>query len=78
MSALGWLVTAVVVFAALLFAHALLLRGVFKSELSPAWKWGSLIPVLTPVAAWKAKRHVRVMFWSALLFGYIVIRLLAG
>ncbi|MFT5358082.1 MAG: hypothetical protein ACI9KE_005319 [Polyangiales bacterium] len=78
MSALGWLIAAVVLFAALLFAHALLLRGVFTSELSRAWKWGSLFPLITPVAAWKAKRHRRVILWSALLFGYIVIRLLAG
>lgn len=78
MSAFGWLIAAVVSFAALLFAHALLLSGVFRSELPPKWKWGSLFPLVTPVAAWKAKRQRRVMLWSALLFGYIVIRLVAG
>ena len=78
MSALGWLITAVVVFAALLFAHALLVRAVFKSGLSRGWKLSSLFPQATPVAAWKAKRPRLVMLWSALLFGYIIIRLLAG
>lgn len=78
MSALGWLIAAVTLFAALLFAHVLLLRVIFKSKLSRAWKWGSLLPMVTPIAAWKAKGQRRVMLWSALLFAYIVIRLLAG
>ena len=78
MSPLVGLIAALTLFAALLFAHLLLIRSVFRSQLTSTWKWASLFPLVTPIAAWKAQRRRTVMLWSALLFAYVTIRLLAG
>ncbi len=77
-SAFWLLISAVLLFAAWILAHFALLARVLRSELTAGWKWGSLVPVVTPVAAWKAEHRVGVVIWGVFLVAYIVIRIVGG
>ncbi len=72
---LGWLITATAVGAAVLVAHLALFVAVVRSDLATGWKWASLVPLVTPVAAWKADKKFALMAWTVCVLAYIVIRL---
>ncbi|MCB9625499.1 MAG: hypothetical protein H6723_19445 [Sandaracinus sp.] len=76
--ALVLLAAAILLFAAFLVAHVAAIWVTVRSDVEPRWKWLSLVPVLTPVAAWKAKRRGATIAWGLFLVGYGVVRLVGG
>lgn len=76
-SAFWLLIAAIVLFAAFLLAHLALVARILRSDLPVGWKWASLIPLVTPVAAWKAERRVGLIVWAVFLIGYAVVWLMA-
>ena len=75
---LALLIAAVLVFAVFLLSHLVLLKAVFESNIARNWKLLSLIPFVTPVAAWKVARRKSVVIWGVLLAVYFIIRLSGG
>lgn len=70
---LSWVVT----LAAFLVNHVALLVSVLRArELSLTWRLLALIPVVTPVAGWRAKKTRRVVAWTLLAALYLVLRVL--
>lgn len=76
--ALALLAAVVLLFAAFLVAHVALLATIVRSEVARHWKWLALIPPLTPVAGWLAKKRAATLTWIVLLVGYGALRLIAG
>lgn len=76
--ALALLAAAVLLFAAFLVAHVALLVTIVRSEVRRHWKWLALVPPLTPVAGWLAKKRAATLTWVVLLVGYGALRLVAG
>lgn len=72
-----WLLAAWIVSGTLLlFTHLLLAWRVFSGPLDAAWRYlGLLIPVFTPVAAWRTGNRVAALIWLLLLLVYISLRL---
>lgn len=73
---LGWLIAAVLLGAGILVAWLVLLVRVVRSDLDPKWKWAALVPVITPVSAWRADQRKAVLVWAALLVAYVLVRIL--
>lgn len=73
---LGWLIAAVLLGASILVAWLFLLVRVVRSDLEPKWKWAALVPVITPVSAWRADHRKAVIVWGALLVAYVLVRIL--
>lgn len=76
--ALALLAAMVLLFAAFLVAHVALVFVVVRSEVERRWKWLALVPLLTPVAGWIAKKRAATLTWAFLLASYGVLRLVAG
>lgn len=76
--ALALLATAILLFAAFLVTHVALLWIVARSDVAPRWKWLALVPVLTPVSAWIAKKRAAAITWGVLLVAYGIVRLVGG
>ena len=73
-SAVLWL-SCVVALAAWLVAHLALLMAVMgDGSLSRPWRIASLVPVVLPVAAWRAGKLPGVVTWSVLLLLYVGLR----
>ena len=68
------LVSAVLVLAALLVVHVALVGRVLTSaKTSKRERLASLVPLLTPVIAWRVARRA-VVAWGVLLALYLVLR----
>lgn len=76
--AIALLATAILLFAAFLVTHVALLWIVARSDVAPRWKWLALVPVLTPVSAWIAKKRGAAITWGVLLGAYAIVRLVGG
>ncbi len=76
--ALTLLAAVVLLFATFLVTHAALFVMIVRSEVARHWKWLALIPPLTPVAGWLAKKRAATLTWVVLLVGYGALRLVAG
>ena len=59
-------------------AGSTLLWIVASSDVAPRWKWLALVPVLTPVSAWVAKKRGAAITWGVLLVAYGIVRLVGG
>lgn len=75
-----WLLLSwIVVGAAVLVVHAVLLWQVFRSEkLSWSWRLGALVPVVAPVAAWVEGKRASVIVWGLTVVLYVALRSLEG
>lgn len=76
----AWLLLSwIVVGAAVLIAHAVVVVQVFRAR-KLAWKhrWWALVPVAAPVLAWIDGRRVSPIFWGALVLTYLVLRAVEG
>ena len=75
-----WLLLSwIVVGAAVLVAHAVLVWQVLRSDDLPAGvRWWALVPVVTPVLAFKAGGRWSLAVWALLLLTYVVLRSLEG
>jgi hypothetical protein len=76
--AIALLATAILLFAAFLVTHVALLWIVARSDAAPRWKWLALVPVMTPVSAWIAKKRGAAITWGVLLLAYAIVRLVGG
>ncbi len=76
----AWLLLSwIVVGAAVLVAHVVLVWRVLRSDDLPArQRWWALLPLATPVLAFKAGRRWSLGAWVILLVTYVVLRLLEG
>lgn len=72
------LATAILLFAAFLVTHVALLWVIARSDVVPRWKWLALVPVLTPVSGWIAKKRGATITWGVLLVAYVIVRLVGG
>lgn len=73
---LGGLIAVTAIGAAVLVAHVALVVAVVRSDVAAKWKWAVVVPLLTPVSAWIAKRRVHLGAWVVLLVAYGIARLL--
>ncbi|MEM9070209.1 MAG: hypothetical protein AAGE52_17010 [Myxococcota bacterium] len=72
-----WLIAAIVLGAAVLVAHVALLWGTVTSNVDRHWKWLALVPLLTPVAGWRAELRKTVVVWGIVVTAYVVVRIAA-
>lgn len=72
------LLAAILLGAAVLLAHLATLWVTLRSDVEARWKWLALVPVLTPVAAWRAGKRKATWAWLGLLTAYGLVRLVAG
>lgn len=79
MSASAWLLIAwILVGAAVLFAHAVLLAQVWLGARKVGWLPRMLalfVPVAAPIVAWIDGRRVAPIVWTVLVLTYIGLRL---
>lgn len=68
----------VLVFAAWVLTHLAALWLTARSDVAPRLKWLALVPVLTPIAAWKAERRGAAVTWGILGIAYGVLRFITG
>lgn len=68
----------VLVFAAWMLTHLAALWLTLRSSIDSRWKWLSLVPVLTPIAAWKAERRGAAITWGVLGVAYATLRIVTG
>ncbi len=62
-------------FAVWLLTHLVALARVLRSTLlSRKWKWWSLFPLVTPLAAWKIGARFIAIVWVMLGVLYVVLR----
>lgn len=76
----GWLLLSwIVVGAAVLVAHVVVVVQVFRAE-KLAWKhrWWALVPALAPFLAWVDGRRVSPIVWGALVLTYLLLRAMEG
>ncbi len=73
---LVWLIAATLLGAAIVVGWLMLLVRVLRSQLEPKWKWGALVPVVTPVSAWRAEHRRAVKVWVVLVVAYLLVRIL--
>lgn len=80
MTATAWMLLAwVVVFAALLVVHAVVLwQGMRAGELEMKWRWFALLPPAAPVVAWLNGARVAPVMWGVFLSTYVVLRAVGG
>ena len=79
MSGHAWLLIAwIVVGAAVLIVHAVVLAEVWVHARKLDWRWklGALVPVVAPIAAWIDGRRVAPLVWLVLVVIYFGLRLL--
>jgi hypothetical protein len=70
---IAWIVTG----AAWLFVHVVALYLVLRADgLERGWKAASLVPLVTPIAAWKAKKQAAAVAWVVCGAVYLVLRAL--
>ncbi len=62
--------------AAVMVAHVATLWVTIRSDVDRRWKWLALVPVVTPVSAWKAGKRGATIAWVAILATYLVVRFL--
>lgn len=73
-----WLLLAwIVVGAAVLFAHVVVLAQVWLHARKLSWRWklAALVPLVAPVAAWIDGRRAAPLAWVVLVATYIALRL---
>ena len=70
------LILASAVGTAFLITHITTVWAVWQSRVPLRWKWMSLVPVLTPLSAWHARKASASLTWLGILAVYVVIRLL--
>jgi hypothetical protein len=72
------LLAIIVAGAAVLVVHAaLLLRVLTRKKLGPWWRALALVPVVTPVAGWRAGERRLCGLWAGCAVLYGVLRLVA-
>lgn len=79
MSGHAWLLVAwIVVGAAVLIVHAVVLAQVWVHARALDWRWklAALVPVFAPIAAWIDGRRVAPILWLLLVAGYAGLRVL--
>ena len=76
----AWLLLSwIVVGAAMLVVHAVVLFQVFRAEKLPKkHRWWALLPVVAPVLAWIDGRRAAPIVWVGVLLTYLVLRALEG
>ncbi len=68
-------VAAVLFGAVALVAHVAVWLAVQKApELSRAWRWGALLPPVTPVAAWRSGKRKTAVAWCVAVAAYVAVR----
>ena len=77
-SAIALLAAAILLFASWLVSHVALLYVVARSDVSALWKWLALVPVITPVSGWVARKRGAVVVWAVFGIAYGVVRLVGG
>ena len=64
--------------AALLFTHLLMAWRVLSGPLAAKWRYlGCLVPVLTPLVAWRGGNRLGPITWVLLLVIYLSARMIA-
>ena len=59
----------------LLFTHLLMSWRVFAGPLDARWRYlGVLVPVFTPIAAWRGGNRLAPIAWLLLLLVYVSLR----
>lgn len=72
-------VAAVILGAVALVVHLAVLSAVLRApELSRAWRLGALLPLVTPIAAWRSGRRFAALAWGATILAYVVARLVGS
>lgn len=71
---------AAVIFGAVAFVvHLAVLFTVLRApELSRAWRYGALLPLVTPVAAWRSGRRGAAVVWGVALLAYLLVRVVGA
>lgn len=78
MSGHAWLLIAwVVVGAAVLIVHAVVLAEVWVHAKKLDWRWklAAIVPFVAPIAAWLDGRRVAPVLWLVLVIAYAGLRI---
>ena len=63
--------------AALLFTHLLMAWGVLSGPLAAQWRYlGFVVPVLTPIVAWRGGNRLGPITWVLFLVVYLSARMI--
>lgn len=70
-----WLLSAVILGAALLVVHAAMLVAVLRAERAATLdRVLGLVPPLLPIVGWRVGLRLLPVFWGVLLVAYLILR----